>query len=434
MAPSPALSPRPNPPGAKPGQTSTKGRGLALLSSNGGHRPARSPARTAAATQMEGRGTAAAAAAAGGLDLAEQMNDEVRRQFVTGAKLGEGTYAVVSAGHYRNDPSKLVAIKKMKLNAEFKDGVSLDAIREIQFLSELSHPNIVKLYAVFATKEQNLSLVLEHLPRGDLEGLWQNSRITYASADIKAWANMICQGIWFCHENFILHRDIKGSNVLIAADGTLKLADFGLARSFAEPGRNMTPHVITRYYRPPELLYGCSHYGGTADMWSIGCVIAELTQRTWFLPGFTDVEQIAYICDTFGTPTEETWPGVSSLKYYVGPGKKFGQELETKGRTATKMGWPLSTFRQRFPLLGEDGIDLLRGLLTPNPQKRLTARQALEHKYWTNLPRPTKTESLPKEGGGEQKVAEDLKRKSGETPTDGRADKVARKLDFGNMK
>ena len=159
-------------------------------------------------------------------------------------------------------------------------------------------------------------------------------------------------------------------------------------------------------------------------MWSIGVVIAELVIRNWFLGSDGDVRQLAVILETFGTPTEETWPGVSSLPFYVPP---------AKGPNAAKPSPPLSWWRSRFPLLGEDGIDLLKGLLTMDPQKRLTARKALEHKYWTNLPRPTKNENLPKEGGGEKTMAEDMKRKGGETPANGRADKVARKLDFGSM-
>jgi cyclin-dependent kinase 7 len=368
----------------------------------------------------------------GGMDLAEQMNDKVRRQFVSGARLGEGTYAIVYAGHYRDNPSALVAIKKIKLNADFNDGIAMDAIREIKFLSELSHPNIIKLHAVFSTKDQNLSLVLEHLPLGDLEGLWKNRAITYGSADIKAWASMLCQAVWFCHENFILHRDIKGNNLLIAADGTVKLADFGLARSFADPGRPMTSNVITRFYRPPELLYGCYHYAGNVDIWSVGCVIAELCLRQFFLPSETDIQQLAVICDVFGTPTEETWPGVSSLRYYVRPDKQPTGNPQAKG-TAPKQPQPLSYWRARFPLLGDDGIDLLRGMLAMDPSKRLTARQALQHRFWTNAPRPTKKENLPSEGGGIKKVGEDLKRKGGDTPAATRGDKIARKLDFGAM-
>jgi cyclin-dependent kinase 7 len=414
-----ALSPRPNPPGAITLPTSSKTKALAILNST--KAAARSPAPMAVASDPND----------GELDLAEQMNADVRSQFVSGKRLGEGTYAIVYSGHYRHDPSALVAIKKIKFNAEFKDGIAMDAIREIKFLSELSHPNIIKLHAVFSTKDQNLSLVLEHLPLGDLEGLWKNKTIHYGGADIKMWANMLCQAIWFCHENYVLHRDIKGNNLLIAADGTVKLADFGLARSFADPGRPMTSNVITRFYRPPELLYGCYHYSGAVDMWSVGCVIAELALREWFLASNTDIEQLSVICDHFGTPTEESWPGVSTLRYYHPPEKQAGA---AKGTTAAKVGKPMSWWRQTFPLLGEDGLDLLRGLVTMDPNKRLSARGALDHRYWTNKPRPTRKENLPRQGGGEEKMGEDLKRKGGETPAaNGRADKVARKLDFASM-
>ncbi|KAF2832006.1 Pkinase-domain-containing protein [Ophiobolus disseminans] len=418
MASPVVLSPRPNPPGAKVDPVAARSKALAILASS--NKATRSPAVAPAASTPKD----------GDLDLAEQMNDDVRRQFVSGKRLGEGTYAIVYAGHYRHNPDALVAIKKIKFNAEFKDGIAMDAIREIKFLSELTHPNIIKLHAVFSTKDQNLSLVLEHLPLGDLEGLWKNRKLTYSGADIKAWANMLCQAIWFCHENYVLHRDIKGNNLLIAADGTVKLADFGLARSFADPGRPMTSNVITRFYRPPELLYGCYHYGGAVDMWSVGCVIAELAIRNFFLASETDIGQLATICDHFGTPTEENWPSVSTLRYYVAPSQQPGIQ---KGSTAAKMGKPASWWRGTFPLLGEDGVDLIRGMLAMDPKKRLTAKQALEHRYWTALPRPTKKEKLPKDAGGEAKAAEDLKRKGGETPANGRADKVARKLDFASM-
>ncbi|KAF2994841.1 TFIIH complex serine/threonine-protein kinase subunit kin28 [Curvularia kusanoi] len=403
-----ALSPRPNLPGAQPA-VPDRAKALSGLSR------VTKPPPTAAITNTPIDG--------GEADMAEQMNDSVRSQFVSGKRLGEGTYAIVYAGHYRDDPRKLVAIKKIKLNADFKDGIAMDAIREIKYLSELSHPNIIKLHAVFSTKDQNLSIVLEHLPLGDLEGLWKNKDITYSGADIKAWSNMLCQAIWFCHANHVLHRDIKGNNLLIAADNTVKLADFGLARSFADPQVRMTSNVITRFYRPPELLLGCYHYGGNVDMWSVGCVIAELALRQFFLPSETDMGQLSEIERVFGTPTEETWPGVTSLRNYI-----------AKPRSQNVPAQPLLWWRNRLPLLGEDGIDLVRGMLTMDPQKRLTAEQALHHRYWTSAPRPTKKENLPNEGGGIKKEGEDLKRKGGETPAGAnRVDKVARKLDFGGM-
>jgi cyclin-dependent kinase 7 len=303
----------------------------------------------------------------------------------------------------------------------------MDAIREIKYLQELDHPNIIKLHAVYSTKDQNLSLVLEFLPLGDLEGLWKNTSINYSGADIKAWANMLCQAVWFCHENSVLHRDIKGNNLLIAADGTVKLADFGLARSFADPGRPMTYNVITRWYRPPELLYGARFYSGKVDVWSMAVVICELAGRNFFLMGNTDLEQLALICHLFGVPTEDTWPGVSQLDFYVSPREQKDREGKSLvGRKPQTAQW----WRQRFPLLGDDGVDLVRGCLAVDPKKRCSARDVLDHKYWTTAPRPTLTEDLPRQGGGEKKMGEDLKRRGGEVES-GRGDKVARKLNFG---
>ncbi|KAF2197048.1 Pkinase-domain-containing protein [Delitschia confertaspora ATCC 74209] len=398
MALSPMDSPRSVPGPAKTLAAKTK----ALAVQNA----ASSPLSSGASTPTEGT-----------MDLAEQMNDQTRKQFVTGARLGEGTYAIVYAGHYRHDPTRLVAIKKIKVNADYKDGVAMDAIREIKYLQELSHPNIIKLHAVFSTKDQNLSLVLEHLPLGDLEQLWKNKDVRYGGADIKAWACMLARAVWFCHKNFVLHRDIKGNNLLIAADGNVKLADFGLARSFADPFRPMTYNVITRFYRPPELLYGARYYGGAVDVWSMGVVFAELALREFFLPSETDIQQLSVICDVFGTPTEETWPGVSKLEFYTPPSNPSSRPQ------------PLQFWRARFGILGDDGIELLRAMLTMDPKRRLTAQQVLEHRYWTNAPRPTEKEDLPKNGGGAKVMGEDLKRRGGEIES-GRADKVARKL-FG---
>ncbi|KAK5139269.1 hypothetical protein LTR04_003733, partial [Oleoguttula sp. CCFEE 6159] len=183
--------------------------------------------------------------------LFESLNDEEKRKYVKALssdanamkdkQVGKGTYADVFVGHFASSPSTKIAIKKTRFNAEFKDGISMDTIREIRALQELRHPNIIALYSVFSSKNQNLNLVLEYCPRGDLMELIRDTdNVHYGTADIKAWMGMLCRAVWFCHENFILHRDIKPNNLLIAADGELKLADFGLARSFAEPETRMT--------------------------------------------------------------------------------------------------------------------------------------------------------------------------------------------------
>lgn len=335
-------------------------------------------------------------------------------------KLGEGTYAIVYLGHLKADPTSLVAIKKIKVNTEYRDGLSMDAIREVKYLQELSHPNIIALHSVFSSKNQNLNLVLEYLPLGDLEMLIKDSGgIRYGTAEVKAWMGMLGRAVWFCHENFVLHRDIKPNNLLIAADGEVKLADFGLARSFSDPYRAMTFQVITRWYRPPELLFGARYYSGTVDVWSMGLVFAELILRTPFVPGNTDLHQLELICQAIGTPSEENWPGVSKLDGFMKFEKGTAQPL--RGR---------DYYMSSFGTVGPLGVDLLMAMLVLDPRQRITSRQVLEHQWWTSDPRPTRKEDLPKKGGGATTMGDDLARRGGEVEN-GRKDTVARKLNFG---
>ncbi|KAF2141731.1 uncharacterized protein K452DRAFT_326812 [Aplosporella prunicola CBS 121167] len=359
-------------------------------------------------------------------DLSEALNDEIRSRYIKTDRLGEGTYAVVFKATVAGRPGESVAIKKIKVNAEYRDGIAMDAIREIKHLQELAHPNIIKLHAVFSSKAQNLNLVLELLPLGDLEDLMKAAdSVHYGAADIKAWMGMACRGMWWCHANFVLHRDIKLNNLLIAADGEVKLADFGLARSFADPYTHMTANVITRWYRPPELLYQARHYGGAVDIWSLGIVFGELTQRRFWLPGETDLAQIDLIAQTFGSPTDDVWPGVSKLDGYVAPARVLPPQ-------------PQAYWEQFFGLIGPDGIALLRGMLRLDPRRRLNARQVLENPWWTAYPRPTPKEDLPNpkktRAEQERKMAEDLKKRGGELPGQdtnmglNRGDKVARRL------
>lgn len=334
-------------------------------------------------------------------------------------KVGEGTYAIVYLGHLRSDPSTLVAIKKIKVNAEYRDGLSMDAIREVKYLQELSHPNIIALHDVFSSKDRNLNLILEYLPLGDLEMLIKDRNIQYGAADVKAWMGMLCRAVWFCHENFVLHRDIKPNNLLIASDGEVKLADFGLARSFADPYLNMTHQVITRWYRPPELLYGARQYSGAVDIWSVGMVFAELLLRVPFVPGNSDLDQIGKICEAFGTPTEQNWPGVSQLPNYVPVDPAHVTPLQ--GR---------DFFLRQFPTAGPVGADLLMSMCALDPRKRISARGILEHAWWHTDPQPTKKEALPRKSGGTKKMGDDLTRRGGDAD-EPRFSSVSRQLDFG---
>jgi len=246
--------------------------------------------------------------------------------------------------------------------------------------------------------------------------------IAYGAADIKAWMGMLSRAVWFCHENFVLHRDIKPNNLLIAADGEVKLADFGLARNFADPMRPMTSNVITRWYRPPELLFGARHYSGTVDIWSVAMVFAELIIRIPFVAGNTEMEQVEKICQAVGTPTEDNWPGVSKLPGYIAP----DSVIPVRGMDA---------YMSLFATAGSEGVDLLMKMLILDPRRRITAREVLQHPWWRSEPKPTKNENLPRKGGGQnaQKVGQDLGRKPGAVQDD-RGGKVARKLDFGSMR
>lgn len=355
-------------------------------------------------------------------DLAEQLDAQERNKYVKGKKLGSGQYADVYSAHLATDPTKLVAIKKIKVGAEVKEmGISYDSLREIKFLQELDHPNIIKLFAVFSTKNQNLNLVLEQLPQGDLLKLIQDGSINYTPNDIKAWMLMLCRAVHFCHANYVLHRDIKPNNLLIAANGEVKLADFGLARSFADPYQPMTFNTITIWYRPPELFFQAQYYGGAVDVWSCGCVFAELINRDVLFRAWpeSEINMVNLICEKVGTPTEENWPGVSKLKGYITP-----QSVPLRSR---------DYWRETFKTVGDAGVDLLIKMLLLDPRKRLTAEGVLKHEYWTSEPRPSKLEDLPRKGGGMETMGEDLKRRGGELPLkeEEKVDKVARKIDFG---
>ncbi|KAI8462024.1 kinase-like domain-containing protein [Phakopsora pachyrhizi] len=312
------------------------------------------------------------------MEAAELANLRIQQSYSRDKKIGEGTYASVYEGKQKSSGRK-VAIKKIKAG-QFKDGLDMSAIREVKFLQELNHPNVIGLLDVFSSKS-NLNLVLEFLDT-DLEAVIKDRSLVFQASDIKSWMLMTVQGLDFCHQNWVLHRDMKPNNLLIASDGTLKIADFGLARECADPGTRMTCQVVTRWYRPPELLYGARAYSTGPDIWALGCIFAELMLRTPYLVGENDFDQLNTIFRALGTPTESDWPGHKKLADYLEFPKQPRQPLDLL-----------------FSAAGEDAIDLLEKFLTYDPKRRITSRQALRHPYFNSIPYPTQPIRLPKPKG-----------------------------------
>ncbi|KAJ3027188.1 UNVERIFIED_CONTAM: Cyclin-dependent kinase catalytic subunit [Siphonaria sp. JEL0065] len=275
-------------------------------------------------------------------------------------KIGEGTYGVVYKARDRNN-GRIVALKKIRLETE-DEGVPSTAIREISLLKELNHPNIVNLLDI-VHNDAKLYLIFEFLDL-DLKKYMDSIKVLSPSL-IRSYMHQLVSGMNFCHAHRILHRDLKPQNLLIDQAGTLKLADFGLARAVGIPLRTYTHEVVTLWYRSPEILLGSRHYSTAVDMWSIGCIFAELALKHPLFPGDSEIDEIFRIFRVLGTPNEDVWPGVSQLPDYK---ESFPQ-------------WSAQPLKKVVPSLCADGLDLLQSMLTYDPAYRISAKRSLQHRY-----------------------------------------------------
>merc|ERR1712133_194610 len=201
------------------------------------------------------------------------------------------------------------------------EGVPSTAIREIAVLKELNHSAVVKLLDVVIA-DKKLYLVFEHLDK-DLKKLLDDHNKYLKTQGgsggglpqelVKSYLRQLLEGISYCHQNRVLHRDLKPQNLLVNSKGEIKLADFGLARAFGVPVRSYTHEVVTLWYRAPEVLLGTKFYSTAVDIWSIGCIFAEMITRKALFQGDSEIDQLFRIFRTLGTPDESTWPGVTSL-------------------------------------------------------------------------------------------------------------------------
>lgn len=279
--------------------------------------------------------------------------------------------------------------------AAAKEGISVTALREVKFLKELKHDHVVRLRDAFPHK-RSICLVFDYMD-SDLAALIHDRSIVLTPADVKAYMRALLGALAAIHAAGILHRDIKPDNVLLAADGRIALADFGLSRGPRAqgsprggsgpigggddgtlPGRPLTNAVFATWYRAPELLYGSTLYGPPVDVWAAGCVLAELLLRRPWLAGGSDIAQLGLIFGALGTPPPGAWPGADALPGFVPFGDRAPPSLAAS-----------------FPGAPPDAVDLLGRLVALNPADRITAAAALTHPFFTRGDAPTPAHALP---------------------------------------
>ncbi|CAL1384803.1 unnamed protein product [Linum trigynum] len=305
-------------------------------------------------------------------------------------KIGQGTYSSVYKARDL-ESTKIVALKKVRFANMDPESVRFMA-REIIILRRLDHPNVMKLEGIITSRTSgSLYLVFEYMDH-DLTGLLSSSGSQFTESQIKCYMKQLLTGLAHCHSRGIMHRDIKGANLLIDSKGILKIADFGLATfctPSAKPTSNsdnnkpqpLTSRVVTLWYRPPELLLGSTDYGVEVDLWSSGCILAELFNGKPIMPGRTEVEQIHKIFKLCGSPSEEYWK-TSKLRHST----TFKPQQPYKRRIGETFG----------ELLPSSALGLVEVLLSVEPENRGTTASALASEFFTTEPLPCEPSSLPK--------------------------------------
>ncbi|EYU23137.1 hypothetical protein MIMGU_mgv1a018194mg, partial [Erythranthe guttata] len=281
--------------------------------------------------------------------------------------IGSGTYGVVHKARH-SKTGEIVAIKQ-----QF-NGCSVSSFRETDVLeSLLPHPSIVRFKEVLVGNDfddDTVHIVMEYFER-DLSNYIKSKKkdesFIINPSELKCMMKQLLEGVEFLHSNKLMHRDLKPGNILVNKDEkgmlNLKICDFGMCRSFGSKSGLYTPSVGTSWYKSPEILLGAKKYSSAVDMWSVGCIMAELFTGQAIFRGESELDQIKCVYRVLGTPNEDIWPGFTSLPGSVA---NFGQ-------------LPCTLTRDEFPMLTRVGFDLLSKLLSYDPEIRITAEVALRH-------------------------------------------------------
>ncbi|KAL9321534.1 hypothetical protein ACSQ67_013373 [Phaseolus vulgaris] len=293
--------------------------------------------------------------------------------------IGQGTYSSVYKARDL-ETNKIAALKKVRFTNMDPESVRFMS-REIIVLRRLDHPNVMKLEGMIASRVSgSLYLIFEYMDH-DLAGLAAIPDNKFTEAQIKCYMQQLLRGLEHCHSRGVVHRDLKGSNLLVDSNGKLKIGDFGLA-TLLQPsqGQPLTSRVVTLWYRPPELLLGATDYGVTVDLWSAGCILAELFVGKPILSGRTEVEQLHKIFKLCGSPSEEYW-----------------KKSKLPHSTIFKPQQPYKRIvSQTFKDFPSSTLSLMEVLLAVESNDRGTASSALRHEFFTTMPLPCDPSSLPK--------------------------------------
>uniref|UniRef100_A0A1J3E3L2 cyclin-dependent kinase n=1 Tax=Noccaea caerulescens TaxID=107243 RepID=A0A1J3E3L2_NOCCA len=321
----------------------------------------------------------------GGLSMLSGSRDVNEYQKLS--KINEGTYGVVYKAKDRKT-EEIVALKMIKMNMEDQYGFPLTSLREINILLSCNHPSIVNVKEVVVGNSDSVFMVMEHLEH-DLRGVMDRMKQPFSTSEVKCLMIQLLEGMQYLHSNWIIHRDLKPSNLLMNNSGELKICDFGMARQYGSPIKPYTQLVVTQWYRSPELLLGTKEYSTAVDMWSIGCIMAELLSLKPLFRGKSqnDIDQLQQIFAVLGTPSETIWPGFSSL-----PGAKA--KFRKQPYNLLRKKFPAASFTGA-PVLSELGFDLLNRLLTFDPEQRLTVDEALSHGWFSEIPLQKSKEFMP---------------------------------------